>query len=176
LKNYNSDASDNSELADHVVNIGFIYENMKAKDIVLLSAVNIQEIDVDKYNYSLVNTGNLTLSEYKQAVKNALPGALADLIASANAETGTSGRVNNDIYLNKCLVFNTNTMQLAIIGQGVTKNVTFEGEAKVTKKGAATVAKELIKKAANLRTNTYRRYKISNLSAVKITGETIEIA
>lgn len=173
IKNYNSDASDNTELANHVINIGFMYENMKKTDKELLKEVNLQEINVDNYNYGLVNTGVFTLPEFKRAVKTSLKQAFDELTASNDA--GPSNRTNNDIFLNKCLVFNTNTRSLSIIGQSVTKSVTLEAEPKVTKKAAKTVAKELIKKAAKLRTDTYRRFKIDNLNEVKISGETIEI-
>lgn len=176
LANYNSDASDNTELANHVINIGFIYENMKKTDRDLLLGVDLQTINVENFDYSLVNTADRTLAEYKALVQTSLPAAFAELTVSNDNAIGASGRENNDVYLNKALVFNTKTSSLSIIGQGVSKSVTVEGEKKMVKKAALTVAKELIKKAANLRTNTYRRFKIENLNSVKISGETITIA
>lgn len=179
LSGYCSDASENTELANAVINIGFIYENMKTKDTDLLAnfGTRLNEIEtaVDNYSrYNTINTGKLTLDEYKRAVKGAVQQAYSELIASN--EAGPTNRVNNDFYLNRCLVYNTNTNQLSILGQGVSKTVVEEGEVKVTKKAPVTLAKELIKYAAGLRTNTYRRYKIANLNSVKISGETIELA
>ena len=174
MSGYSSDASENTEVANHVVNFGFNYENMKESDISLLGAVVLSSIDVDQYNYQLVNPGVLTLDEYKRAVRAELPTAFAELVEAAT-KTTPSTRENNDFYLNKVLVYNTKTLSLSVIGQGVSKNIIIEGEQKIVKKGAKTVAKELIKKAAKLRTNTYRRFKIANLSTLKISGETIEI-
>lgn len=179
LNNYSSDASKNTEVADAIVNIGFIYENMKTKDTDLLAnfsgKLNLVESLVDSYKgYNKIDTGLLTLEEYKRAVKAEIQTAYSELIASNNA--GPSNRENNDFYLTRCLVYNTNTNNLSIIGQGISKTVVEAGEIKVTKKGAKTLAKELIKDAAGLRTDTYRRYKIANLGSVKITGEEIEIA
>lgn len=179
LSGYCSDASENTELADAVINIGFIYENMKTKDTDLLAKFSdkLDTIDaaVDLYSgYHKINTGKLTLEEYKRAVKGSVQQAYSALVASN--EAGPSGKTNNDFYLNKALVYNTNTNNLSILGQGISKTVVEEGEVKVTKTAPLTLAKELIKKAAGLRTDTYRRYKIANLTAVKITGETIELS
>ncbi|MEO6305572.1 MAG: hypothetical protein ABIP51_20580 [Bacteroidia bacterium] len=183
MRDYKSDATNNTESANHVINIGFIYENMKAKDIDLLvnvltgeQLVNTQNIDLENLDYSTINTGKLTLTEYKEAVRNSMPLGYSELITSASAVPGTSGRENNDIYLNNVLVFNTNTQSLSIIGQSVSKTVLVEGEIKVTKKAPLTLAKELIRQAAGLKTNSYRRFKIENLNSVKISGEVIDIS
>lgn len=174
IKNYTSDTTENTELANHVINIGFIYDNMKKTDKQLLAAVDVATIDVNKYNYSNINFDGRTETEYKALVQASLAEALTALTASNESE-GTT-RENNDFYLNKCLVYNTNTKSLSIIGQSVSKSTVVEGDVKVTKKKALTVAKDLIKKAAGLRTDTYRRFKLVNMSSVKVSGETVEIA
>lgn len=181
MRGYNSDASDNTEIANHLINIGFIYENMKAKNIDLLvnnltgdMLVNTQNINLDEINYSLINLNGKSLDAYKDEVRGSYAQAYSELITSAT--TIAPVKENNDIYLNNVLVFNTNTGSLSIIGQSISKSVIVEAEPKITKKGAKTLAKELIQKAAGLKTNSYRRFKIENLQNVKISGETIDIS
>ena len=100
IKDYRSDKSDNSENADHSVILGFSYENMKKADKETMLNFDVNTVDIDKFNYDSINTGNLTLEEYKNEVKLALPKALVEI---NSVKTGT--RVSNDIYLNKILVF-----------------------------------------------------------------------
>lgn len=189
LKGYNSNASDNTEVADHVINIGFQYENMKKTDAQLLANFDLGLVvpanyikeatgaDIPagtlKVNGHYVNPVARDAKEYASLVEANLQQALTELQAAAVASP--SNRVNNDIYLNDVMIFNTNTQTLAIKGQGVSKKVVVAGDIKITKKGALTVAKELIKDVAGLRTDTYRRFIVANLNSVKISGETIEV-
>lgn len=170
LRRYSSDKTKNKEVADAIINIGFDYEAMKKTDAKMLAKVNLQNIDINTYEYNKIDTGVLTMREYKKAVQSNLNKALMDLIASNRATTISS---INDIYLNSILVFNIKTNCLSILGQSISKKITVDAEEKIIKKSPLTVAKELIKNTAGLRTNTYRRFKIDNLGSVKISGETI---
>jgi hypothetical protein len=170
ITNYQSDKTDNTETANHLVNFGIRYDNVLKTDAELIKAVDLEKLDVNSHNYQYINTGTLSLEDYKQAVKEALPEAYTELLEPKKP------RETNDIWLNKVLVFNKTTNELSIFGQGVKKEVVEAGETKTVKSAPKTIAKEIIKKAAGLRENSLRRYKISNLSNVTVNGETLEIA
>jgi len=171
LNEYRSDKSDSTESASHTVLLNFSYENMLKDEKEKLLNFDVSKVDVNAHDYSSINTGLLTLDQYKQAVKDALPKALAEI----NAPKQTKG-VSNDVWLNKVMVFNLNTLRLSIVGEAVKKSVVEEGEFKQVKSAPLTVAKQLIKKQANCRSEKYRRFAIDNFEgALKLQGETLEI-
>lgn len=171
LNEYRSDKSDNTESASHTVLLNFSYANMLKDEKQKLMNFDVNEVDVNAYDYSKINTGSLTVEQYKQAVKDALPTALAEI----NAPKTAKGQ-SNDVWLNKIMVFNLNTLRLSIVGEAVKKAVVEEGEYKQVKSAPLTVAKQLIKKQAGCRSDKYRRFAIDNFEgAVKLQGETLEI-
>lgn len=171
IKGYSSDKSNNTEQANQVVNIGASYANMLAKDENIYATFDVTSVDVDKFDYSTIDTGKLTQAEFKAAVKEALPVALAEL-----NEPKQKKDTSADIWLNKAVVFNLNTLRLAIFGQSVSKVVETKGEFKVVKSAPKTVAKRLIEKQAKGRAQTLRRFAIDNLvGSVTLKGDTIEI-
>lgn len=170
ILNYCSDKSDHSEIADHSVIIGFDYGNMKSEDKEALSKFNVNTVDINRWNYDSIDTCGVNLDDYKTQVREALPQALAEMKNPAKKE-----RVNNDQWLNSVLVFNWNTERLAIVGQGIKKNVLIEGEYAKVKSKAKTVAKNLIKKQANLRSHKYKRLVVDNLTTVRLQGEELQI-
>lgn len=171
IKGYSSDKSENTELANHVINIGASYQNMLNKDAVTLDNINLDNIDVNNYNYDTVDTANLSLDAYKQAVKDMLPTALAEMQAP-KAKKDTSA----DIWLNKALVFNLNTLRLSIFGQSMTKETVIKGDLKKVKSAPKTIAKKLIEKACKSRTAAIRRFTLDNtLANINLKGETVEM-
>ena len=168
--NYCSDKSEHSEIADHSVIIGFDYGNMKGEDKEKLRNFDVTTVDVNSWNYESIDTKGLSVEEYKIQVREALVEALYEM----NNPTEKT-RVNNDQWLNSVLVFNWNTERLAIIGQGIKKNVLIEGEYKKVKSAPKTVAKNLIKKQANLRSDKYKRLTVDNLTTVRLQGEELKI-
>ena len=171
VNGYSSDKSNNTEVSNQVVNIGASYKNMLTKDSDIYTNFDISKVDVDKFNYNTINTKNLTLDEYKKAVKEALPIALEEL-SQPKKKKDTS----NDIWLNKALVFNINTMRLGVFGQGINKVVKKQGTFKVVKSAPKTVAKRLIESQAKGKAQKLRRFAIDNLVGnVKVSGETVEI-
>lgn len=171
INGYSSDKSNNTEIANQVVNIGASYANMVKKDTNIYANVDLSLVDVDKFNYNSVDTAKLTLEEFKKAVKENLPLALEELQAPKKSKD-----TSNDIWLNKALVFNLNTMRLSIFGQGINKVVETKGEFKVVKSSAKTIAKKLIENQFKSRSATLRRFALDNLiGSIKVSGETIEI-
>jgi hypothetical protein len=171
LKGYSSDKSSNTEIANQLVNIGAAYKNMLTKDADIYANFDLSKVDIDKFNYETIDTGKLTLEQFKQAVKEALPIALSEL-NQPKAKKDTSA----DIWLNKALVFNLNTLRLSIFGQSINKVVETKGEFKVVKSAPKTIAKRLIEKQAKGKAQTLRRFALDNFDGhIKVSGDTIEI-
>jgi hypothetical protein len=171
INGYSSDKSNNTELANQLINIGASYQNMIKKDSNIYANFDINTVDVEKFNYSTIDTAKLTLEQFKQAVKENLPIALNELNQpKAKKET-------NDIWLNKALVYNTTTMRLSIFGQSINKVVETKGEFKIVKSSPKTIAKRLIEKQAKGRSATLRRFALDNLiNTINIDGDKLEIA
>ena len=170
INGYSSDKSNNTEVASQSINVGASYANMKNKDENIYANFDINSVDVEKFNYATIDTAKLSLVEYKQAVKDALPIALEELKAPKKKRDTSA-----DIWLNKVVCFNTNTMRLSVLGQSLSKQVEKKGEFKVVKSAPKTVAKKLIEKQAKGRTATLRRFAIDNLvTSIKVNkGEII---
>lgn len=170
IENYSSDKSNNTEIANQLINIGASYQNMLKKDTNIYANFDVNTVDVDKFNYTSIDTGKLNLEQFKQAVKENLPIALTELQAPKKSKE------TNDVYLNKALVFNLTTMRLSIIGQQINKTVETKGEFKIVKSSPKTIAKRLIEKQAKGRTQTLRRFALDNvIKEIRLNGETIEI-
>jgi hypothetical protein len=171
IKGYSSDISQNSEVANQLINVGASYQNMLAKDDNIYANFDVANVDVDKFNYETIDTGKLTLAEFKAEVKNQLSVALVEL-----NQPKKSNDTSADIWLNKALVFNLNTMRLSIRGMQLNKSVEVKGTFKVVKSAPKTIAKRLIEKQAKGRSATLRRFAIDNLvGAIKLVGQELEI-
>ena len=174
LNKYRSDKSDHTELASHTLLLNFSYENMVKQERERLTNVNISAIDVERFHYDRINfekKGYATLEDYKVAVGEELETALAEL-----RQPKESKGESNDIWLNKVLVFNTNTQRLSIVGEEVKKVVVEQGEFKKVASDPKTTAKNLIRKQLDFRTDKYRRFTIDNIEGeMKLQGETLEI-
>jgi len=171
IKGYNSDISNNTEMADQIINLGASYSNMKTKDEDIYKNFDVSKVDVEKFDYRYIDTNGVELNIFKDEVKKALPLALAEL------QQPKKVRVSNDIYINSVLVFNTNTQSLSIIGQTISKKVEQTGVFKVVKSKPLTIAKRLIEKQANGKAQSLRRFKLDNIiTNIKVKGETIEIS
>lgn len=85
INGYSSDKSQNTEVAFQLVNIGANYQNMLEKDNGIFEKLNDKNvkklIDVNKFDYTTIDKNGLTLTQYKSAVKKALPEALEELKA-----------------------------------------------------------------------------------------------
>lgn len=171
IKSYSSDKSDNSEVASQIVNIGASYANMLSKDSNIYGNFDLNTVNVDAFNYGNIDTKALSVDEFKQAVKDALPLALAELQAPK-----VSKDTSADIWLNKALVFNLNTLRLSIFGQSISKNVEVKGDYKKVASAPKTIAKKLIELQAKGKAQTLRRFALDNLlGGFTAKGETLEL-
>ena len=171
IKGYSSDVSNGTETANQLINVGASYQNMLAKDENIYANFDIESVDVERFDYSTIDTAKLTLEQFKAEVKNQLSVALVEL-----NQPKKSNDTSADIWLNKALVFNFNTMRLGIFGQSVNKVVEPKGSFKVVKSAPKTIAKRLIEKQAKGKAQTLRRFAIDNLvGSVKVSGEVVEV-
>lgn len=185
IKDYCSEKSGNTEVADALINVGASYANMLAKDVVKFETLDLNEIDVNKFDYRKLNVGEpfdfeaetqseeykTALESFKTAVVAALPVALMEL-QGAKKTIDTSA----DIALNKVLFFNMNTLNLAIKGQIVNKSVKVEGSFKIVKSAPKTIAKQLINNFVNSRAASLRRYNLSNIiTRINVNGIQLDI-
>jgi hypothetical protein len=175
INGYSSDKSQNTEVAFQLVNIGANYQNMLEKDKGIFEQLNEKNvkklIDVNKFDYTTIDKGGLTLTQYKTAVKKALPEALEEL-KQPKAKKDTSA----DIWLNKALVFNLNTLRLSIFGQSVNKVVEVKGDFKIVKSAPKTIAKRLIEKQSKGKAQTLRRFALDNLiGGIAVNKDTLEL-
>jgi hypothetical protein len=170
LRGYSSDKSNNTEVADQLINVGASYANMVVKDENIFANFDLSNVDVNKFNYDSIDLNGVTLENFKKQVIEMLPIALAEL------NKPTEKKETNDIWLNKALVFNLTTLRLSIFGQSINKQIEVKGEYKLTKSKPKTIAKELIKKVAGSKKSTLRRFAIDNFNgSIKVKGDTIEI-
>lgn len=171
ISGYNSDKSDHTEIANFKVNFGISYQKMLEKDSISIDNVDISAIDVDNFNYSSIDTNGMTLENFKKAVKSALPEALAEM------KMPKKEKESNDVWLNKGLIFNTNTLRLSIFGQCINKETVVKSEEfKLVKSAPKTIAKKLIGNAMNKKTDSLRRFALDNcLSKISLKGDTIEV-
>ena len=178
IKGYNSDKSDNTEIADMLMNIGVSYGNMVNKDEITLNTYDINTIkDVLKDAVKGHNYGKYDLSKFADSKNPAaeilelLPAALIAM----KQDSDKAPRTDNNIKLTSVLWFNTNTKNLLLFGQVITKTAIVKGDFKPVKSAPLTVAKNVIRDT--LRKSDLRTLSLPNiLGNVKVNGDTLELA
>ncbi len=179
LKDYNSNKSDNTELANHLVNIGISYQNMLNKDSITLHTYDIDTIkDVLRDKVLTHNYGKYDLKKFANStnpsseILDLLPTALIEL---KQADQQPKFRKNNNIKLNDVLWFNTETNNLLIFGKDVKKDVTVKGTFDKVASAPLTVAKNIIRDT--LRKDNLRTFIVDNvLTSLTSKGEVLELA
>lgn len=171
IKDFSSQKTDFTEIASHRVNIGGAYAPMVEKSRKSYETVTKMDFArrLLKHNYNKYVITDL--KEFQRQVLAAFDVALTELKNPVKRDTPS-----NDIWLNKVLVFNTNTLNLAIMGQSLNKTVTQEGEKKQTKSAPKTVAKAIINEVCKPSTDKLRRFPVGQLEVVRMQGEEMEIA
>lgn len=171
INDYKSAASNGTETADQLINIGASYDNMLKKDAVSFENLDLSTVNVNNFDYSTVNTADLSLEDFKQAVLNSLPIALAELCGEKKS-VDTSATIK----FNSALSFNMNTCNLNVHGMQVNKTIKEVGEKKFVKSAPKTIAKKLIQSAVNSRASKIRQFTIQNISkSIKVNGSELYI-
>ena len=161
LKNYRSDKSDNTEVADILINVGISYEKLKADDLEVLQAT--------KRSIGSFVTENFGIAILEQAIDEKIQSILKP------NENRSNGQKDAFVILNNGMKYCPNTDSLIINGSVVRKTVIVKGEFKEVKSKPLTLAKKHLDKALDLKLAKLRYYKLSNLGAIKVSGDTIEI-
>jgi len=176
IKGYNSDKSLNTEVANHIVNINANYGKTLEKALIELNSDDKMIKDefliwLENWDYEKkYNLDGVPLPIFKKNVKESFEIALEEM---RNPKTGS--KVSNDFWLNDALVFNTNTLRLAVFGSSISKSVSQEGVFKLVKSAPLTVAKQIINYVVKPHTDKIRRFTLDNLNGLKMDGETLEI-
>ena len=162
IKGYCSDQSGNTEVADVLINVGVSYGNAKEKDLQTLKSANIDHLTIVCKDFS------------REVIEQAVQEKIKS-IESPN-ENRSPGQVDAYIYLNsqKTVKYCPNTESVVIWAMVVKKTVLKKGDYKVVKSRELTLAKKAIENILDLRCAKFRTYKISNMKAVKTSGDTIQ--
>jgi hypothetical protein len=179
IKGYNSDKSDNTEIADLLINIGISYDNMIGKDTITLNSYDTETItDILKDNVINHNFSKYDLCKFADQknphieILNLLPMAL---IAMKQDSAKDKPKADNNIHFHNVLKFNTVTNNLLIFGQIITKNTIVKGEFKKVASAPLTVAKNIIRDT--LKKSDLRTIAIPNiLGNIKVNGDTLELS
>lgn len=176
IRNYCAKKYDFSKVADYRINIGGKFSNMVKKDIKTYNNVNLTEVEkfVDSHDYASFYTVN-DLEVLKKGVRESLAQALNELLHPVGR-----AYTNNDITLNRILVFNCNTLELSIKGQKLGESVEVASTKALPASKPLTVAKNIIKEYCgeelnSIKTNMVQRFCVSRLTSVKMQGEEIVV-
>jgi hypothetical protein len=144
-----------NEISNNLINIGASYEKAKQKDIDTLKNLDLTQLDTKS---SIIN----------------LEIARTELLNSLIAPDQNRSNGQKDAYTNICtgLKVHDVTGELYIWGFRENKTVIQEGVYKTVNSSAKTIAKNELRKL--LRTGKFKQYKITNMSTMKLNGETLE--
>lgn len=180
------------ELANHVVNIGFDYENALRKDLnhlLQLEKVSIDFSAIEKQALSeLIDSLRERINkidvekESKKKIQEILNKKVKtqDDLDELNMHKDIVEKLEEDkpdIWEHPVpgIKMHKDTGDIFVYGSSVSKKVIVEGEKKETKKKPLTIAKDKFRE--ELKADRYRQFKISpdNLINWKFNGETFEI-
>jgi len=162
IKGYCSDKSENSEIADVLINVGASYGNMKSADLETLQGASAKNFVNENFGLAII----------EQALNEKI-----NSIVKPN-ENRSSGQKEAFINLNASgtIKFCKETKNVLISGVVIRKTVIKTGEYKEVKSRPLTLAKKYIDKVLDLKLAKIRYYKISNITAnVRVNGNTVEI-
>ena len=149
LKGYT--ATKSGEVADHLVNVGFSYENAKNTDIEMLKNLDVKTL---KSNFGI------------QLLEEARTALLGSLISPSKARS--QGQTNAYTQISKSLKVNNENGNLYVYALAVKKTIITEGEYKPVKSKDLTLAKKEIKKL--MKTNKFRQFKITSEQVKTLSG------
>jgi len=162
IREYCSDVSKNTEIADVLINVGESYENKKKADLKILQSANANDLVNENFGLALIERG------------------IAERIESIVNPNQKRSQAQKDAYISlnehHTIRYCKETKNVLIFATLVRKTVIKESEKTPSKSNEMTLVKKYIGKALNLRTDKVRQYKLSNINAtVKVNGDTLEI-
>lgn len=166
IKGYESKTT--GETANHVINVGFSYENAINKDLNKLN--NLTEKDIDNLVFE---TGI-----EKDIILEAKDDMLNSFVNNRNKETQSKqSEAQQEAYINitNGIRLHKETGQVYIYALHVSKEILIAGEYKKVNSRPKTLAKKAIQKYLDFSTSKFRNFIVSpeHLSKVKSKGETL---
>ncbi len=161
IRGYRSDKSENSEVADVIINVGSSYANMKAADLKTLKSANAKSLVTDNFGLALIEQA---ISEKIESIENP-------------SEARFNGQIEAYVALNKAgtIKLCKATRSILISGVVIKKTVILEGTFKKVNSRPLTLAKKHVERELDLRLAKLRYYKLANIGKVKVNGDTIEM-
>jgi hypothetical protein len=167
VKNY---TNKEGEVSNQTFVVGIDYENLLKNDYDKLLAFDVSTLKT--------NIDAEIVKEAYTELLDSLRKRLADeqtkakLLAKGD-KTIVASQAQKDAYIHLCKGLKTQDNSLYIYGLMVRKQVVKAIEYKKVNSGAKTIAKNIIKKAADLRETKYKMFKLGKLEELKIAGVTI---
>jgi hypothetical protein len=167
VKNYENKEG---EVSNQTFVVGIDYENLLKNDYDKLLAFDVSTLKT--------NIDAEIVKEAYTELLDSLRKRLADeqtkakLLAKGD-KTIVASQAQKDAYIHLCKGLKTQDNSLYIYGLMVRKQVIKAIEYKKVNSFAKTIAKNLIKKAADLRETKYKMFKLGKLEELKIAGVTI---
>jgi len=162
IKGYSSDKSENTEVADVLINVGVSYGNAKEKDLQTLKSADVDLLTIACRDFS------------REVIEQAVQEKIKSI--ESPSENRSKGQQDAYIFLNeqKTLKYCPNTNSVLIFAMRVRKTVIKEGVYKEVKSKELTLAKRAVDRVLDLRCAKFKQYKLSNITAIKTSGDTIE--
>jgi hypothetical protein len=151
-------AKGSGELANHVVNLNVSYENAIAKDIEFLKALDVKTLN-DK------GLGKDLMEQARQALLGAF---ISPNVARSEGQKEAYTHICNGVKVHN------KSGDIHIYAMAVSKKVLIAGTYKVVDSAPLTIAKDIVRK--ELKSTKYRQFKLSNMLAATVNGETFNFA
>lgn len=158
------------ELANHVVNAGFKYENAVKKDLASLKALTENDV--------IIISNDINID--KSIVSDAISALITSFENNQNAETKSNqskGQENAFVHITNGVKFHIESQKLHIYAMAISKEIIKAGEYKTVNSRPLTITKNAVKKYCNFSTAKYRNFIVDDtmLKAVKMSGETLSL-
>lgn len=161
IRGYSSDKSENSEVADVIINVGASYENMKVADLATLQGADSKALVTDNFGLALI----------EQAIAEKIQSIVKPSEARSSGQTEAYVALNKAGTIKLCKA----TRSILISGSVIKKTVLKAGVFKSVNSKPLTLAKKHIEKVLDLKLAKLRYYKLANIGKVKVNGDTIEM-
>jgi len=156
------------EIANHQVNVNISVENAKKTDLDLLYNCS------DAVVLAVADRGKIAIEVVRLALTELVASAEKNLSAKVEDRTAQSqGQTDAYISLTPAIRLHKETMNVHIFGQAMSKQVIKEGEYKQVNSAPKTIAKNMLKKELNLRSDKFRDFILGNVDMLKVQGTTI---
>jgi hypothetical protein len=163
-------ASTSGELADHVVNVNISVKNAKEADLKKLQAVTPADLK------AISQKSKIDFETVSQAYSELLTSAVRNLSEDKEDRTAQSQAQSDAyIFLTPAIRLHKETLTIHVFGQAISKHVIVEGQYKPVKSAPKTIAKNLIKKSLDMRSDKFRDFILGNADMLQVAGDTILI-